>query len=271
MRNDGLHAGYTANTAVGSTTSSIGVPQKGRNAGIALGEELNREDTDEILDILNGRGKIAAKTGEGFTEIWKEVKDYDFIELRDTGRKFPRPVFTELKQSSGKVRGFSGAALEQDFDKFYQGFDRLIEDQYSVEEISKDFEDLAREAADDEGYKLTSSLGYGEEDRCVKWAAMNTDLQTEPDTVLIPEEFPSIGKAVAENFWSSDPEYQTFQDYAVENGVSELDEEEILERTQEQVAGAYMYVSGGTAREEGVEYEPVPGFKSRLGRFENVR
>ena len=247
-----------------SWNSIVGVPQKGRNAGIALREELDREDTDEILDILNGRGKKAAKTGEGFKQIWKEVKDYDFIDLEDTGRNFPRPVFTELLDSRDRVKGFSGAALEQDFDSFYQGFDQLIEENYSVEEISRDFEDLAQEVAEENGYCLDEK--YEDE---VKWAAMNTELEAEPDTVLIPEEFPTIGKAAADNYWSSDFEYRTFQDYAADNGLSQR-EEGILGQSPQEVAGAYMYVSGGTARQEGVEYEPVPGFKSRLGRLESV-
>lgn len=240
-----------------SWSKSVGVPEKGRNAGIALGEELDREDTDEILDILNGRGKTAAKTGQGFTEICEEVKDYDFIELGDTGRAFPRPVFTSLVDQGEKVTGYDKAALEQGFDRFYQGFDRLIEENCSIEEISQDFEDLAAEVAAEERYSLNRK--YGDD---VKWSAMNTDLEAEPETVLIPEEFPTVGMAAAEKYWENVPEYRTFRDYR--QGV---DEEQILAESPVEIAGIYMVVSGTTAEEAGLAYEPVPGFESRLARF----
>lgn len=57
MKNNGMHTEFTASTAGGSKIISIGVPQKGENSDIALRKELKREDTDEVLEILNGRGK----------------------------------------------------------------------------------------------------------------------------------------------------------------------------------------------------------------------
>lgn len=246
-----------------SWNSSIGVPEKGRNAGIALREELERDDIGEILDILNGKGKKAAKTGEGFTEIWKEVGDYDFIELRDTGRNFPRSVFTELVDSGEKVSSYSESPLEQDFDRFYQGLDRIIEENYSFKKISRGFEDIVTEIAQEEGYRLTES--YGDE---VKWGVMNTSLSVEPETVLLPAEFKNIGKAVAENYWENDPDYLSFQEYREECNMPITGEEEILAETPENVSGAYMFVSGDTAEEAGLEYKQLPGFTSKLGVFE---
>lgn len=99
---------------------------------------------------------------------------------------------------------------------------------------------------------------------------MNIDLEVNPETVLIPKEFSSIGKAVADKYWSSEPEYQTFIEYAEENNYSSETEEEILGETPEEVAGAYMYVSGDSASEQDLEYESITGFESKLGRFEKM-
>lgn len=263
----GLHLdGYSrVRTSPGEKKERIvGVPEKGRNAGIALREELTRDDTEEILDILNGRGKEAAKTGEDFTEIWKEAKNYDFIRLKDTGRAFPRPIFTEIRVSDKTIRSYKESPTKDNFDRFYQSFDQMIEENCSPEEITRDFEDLARDVASREGYELEKI--FGDE---VKWAAMNNCLEAEPETVLLPEDFPSLGQAVVYSYWDIQPDYTTFQDYAKENGFSGMDEEELISETPTEVAGIYVFVSGGTADDQDLEYEAVPGFTSQLGLFQN--
>ncbi len=255
------HSGYSKPTK----NKSIGIPEKGRNAGIALREELDREDTEEILDILNGRGKTAAKTGKGFKEVWNEVQQYDFIELKDDDRLFPRPFFKELETSNKVISSYSGNPVEEEFDRFYQGFDQLIEENYKVEEITRDFEELVKDAAEENSYKVGET--YGD---TVNWGVMNTNLEFTPETVLIPEEFQRIGKAVAENYWDANPEYTTFSEYSSSQGIESVEEEEILAETPEEVAGSYMFVSGGTAEDAGLRYEPINGFESRLGQFEVI-
>lgn len=258
---------YMPHSAVGVSTEDtvVGVPSKGRNAGIALRNELERDDTDEILDILNGRGKTASKTGEGFTNIWKDVQNYDFIELEDTGRKFPRPVFTEVDCSKGKVRSWEEEPLESNFDRFYQGFDRVIEENYDSENISGSFESLSKEIAEQNGYELIETYG-----KSVNWGVMNSDLDVNPDLVLLPEDFQKIGKAVAESYWDIDPDYTTFSNYASRNNLEGSEEEEILSVSPEKVGGSYMFVSGKSADREGLEKYSESGFESRLGEFEVI-
>jgi len=242
----------------------IGVPEKGRNAGIALREELNRDDTEEVLDILNGRGKTAAKTGEGFMEVWNDVQEYDFIELKDDGRLFPRPFFTELEISNKVMSSYIKNPMEEGFDRFYQGFDQFIEENYERDQINGDFEDLVTDAAERNSYKIRET--YGD---TVNWGVMNTNLEFTPETVLIPEEFQEIGKAVAENYWDDNPEYTTFSEYSSKQDIESVEEEEMLAETPEEVAGSYMFVSGDTAKDAGLKCEAIPGFESQLGKFQN--
>lgn len=262
MRNDG-HAGYTAYVAGRSSeTEVVGVPEKGRNAGIALRNELGGEETNEILDILNGRGKTASKTGEGFSEVWNEVQNYEFLEFKDLERDFPRPVLTNLETSNKKITGYSNSPIEKGFDRFYQGFDKLVEENYPSEEISRDFEDLTREIAEDKGYSLERKFG-----RAVKWSPMNTNLENTPEKILIPEDFTNVGEAITESYWDEVPELETFASYASENGLTSLTEEELLTETSEDIAGIYMYVSGNTAEKQGLDYEDPASFNSQLGCF----
>lgn len=256
------HSGYGRST----TDKLIGVPEKGRNAGIGLREELDRDDTGEILDILNGRGKTAAKTGEGFMDIWKDVQEYDLIELKDTGRDFPRPVLTDISISGGKIETTDKNPLESEFDRFYQGFDQMIEENYGIKKINRDFNRLSNDVAEKNGYKVAETFG----DK-VKWGVMNTNLDINPEKVLIPDEFKTIGKAVAENYWDNNPDYATFSEYANEENLDTSEEEQILTDSPEDVGGSYMYVSGKTAEEAGLDYESIPGFESRLGQFEVVK
>jgi len=242
----------------------IGVPEKGRNAGIALREELpERYDTEYILDVLNGAGKKYAKNGLNRLWIERAVDKLDSVEFRDTGRNFRRPVFTKVQLEDARVESYQQDPLELEADRFYQGFDELIEQNYSAGEISTDFEDLVEEVAEEEGYELDQV--YGDE---VKWGVMNTDLDVDPETVLVPEEFQEIGQAAAESYWGAETECLSFNDYLE---GSKLEEEELLAETPEEVAGAYMFVSGDTAEEAGLEYEAVNGMVSRLGRFEKAQ
>lgn len=247
----------------GNESETVGVPEKGRNAGVALSEELERDDVDEILDVLNGEGKEAAKTGKNFRRVEEKAKSYNCVELKDTGRRFPRPVFTDYKNNGQNIESFTERPLEKDFQTFYRGFDLIIEEHYDEQQINKGFEQLAQQIVDERDYNLERTYG----DR-VKWAAMNTDLDEEPETVLIPEEFPSIGKAAAQKYWGGNTECQTFQEYKSENDLQSQSEEKTLRKTPESTSGVYMYVSGKTARAQNLQYEPITGFESQLGKFQ---
>lgn len=232
----------------------IGVPEKGRNAGIALRQE-EVENAEFIIDVLNGAGKRYAKRATDRFWIEKTVKDLECVELKDTGRPFRRPVFTKTWNDGELLTSYEDP-LEDDLDTFYQGLDRFVEQQGL--ELSRDmslYEEVAEEA-ENTGYSVDGL--YGEP---VSWSAMNTDLGTEPETVLLPDEFPELGRAVAEEYWDSEPDYSLFSEFGD-------DEEEVLADTADEVAGVYMVVSGGTADNYGLEYDTVPGFGSRLARFE---
>ncbi|MFP4038505.1 MAG: hypothetical protein ACLFTA_01835 [Candidatus Nanohaloarchaea archaeon] len=240
----------------------IYVPEKGRNAGIALEQELSEEfDTEFILDVLNGVGKLYAKRGLNRHWVERAVERLESVEFKDTGRNFRRPVFTSAELEDKTVESYQANPVNSTPDEFYQGFDHLVEENYSTQEINKSFNEVVEETAAENGYQLVEVLGDE-----VKWGAMNTDLETEPETVLIPQEFQSLGIAAAERYWNSTPDYSTFSEYR-----SNADEEEILAESSEEVAGVYMFVSGNTAEEAGLEYEAVNGMTSRLGRFQRTQ
>ncbi len=240
----------------------IGVPEKGRNAGTALREELPGEyDKDYILDVLNGVGKMYAKTGLNRHWIERAVVKLDCVDFKDTGRAFNRPVFTETGFGDVKIQSFDQNPLAFNPDRFYQGFDWLVEGNYTADEIDRPFEELIEETAEEKGYRLEEA--YGDE---VKWGVMNTDLNVVPETVLLPDEFQSVGKTAAERYWDSDPDYISFSDFA-DFG----EEEELLAEIPKEVAGVYMFVSGSSAEDVGLDYEAVEGMTSRLGRFERTQ
>ncbi len=243
----------------------IGVPEKGRNAGMALREELPPGyDVDFLLDVLNGGGKNFARRGADINWVAEAVAELDCVEFRDTGSPFPRPIFTQIQLDGKLITSYEENPLEKDFDRFYQGLDQIVEEDCSVNRIcEKSFEDLAKEIAEEENYLLEDF--YGKE---VKWGVMNTDLDAEPEAVLMPENFPNLGIAAVDKYWDKIPKYLRFEDYTGGNGIDTWDEEEILANTSEEVAGVYMFVSGKTAEDAGLEYEALPGFNSRLGRFE---
>ncbi|MFB6203158.1 MAG: hypothetical protein ABEK01_01555 [Candidatus Nanohaloarchaea archaeon] len=232
-----------------TSAGRIGVPRKGRNAGVALREELPEGyDADYILDLLNGRGKKAAKTGEGIDEVRDEVRNYDFIEMEDTGRPYERPVFTSLRTGDTVIEARDP---DRSYDRFYSGLDEIVEENYAPEQVDGDLEALAEEATDADIQEV-----YGDE---VKWGALAPDLDAEYGEVLVPEQFSSLGEGLAQEYWE-DPDIGYFP--------SDASEEEYL--AENDTAGVYMFVSGGTAEDAGLEYEQIDGAVSRLGRFEEV-
>lgn len=232
----------------------VGVPEKGRNGGIALRKE-GIENADLIVDVLNGVGKLYAKTGKNRHWIEKMVDSLDSVELKDRDRPFRRPVFTQKELEDTVIRSYS-EPLEEGLDSFYQGLDRFAEQQNLELTGEKSLYEEVAEEAGRRGYMIDEL--YGDP---VSWAAINTDLGKEPEKVLLPDEFPDLGRSVAQNYWDESPEYGFFSEFGVE-------EEQTLAETSDEVAGVYMVVSGGTAEDYDLEYDAVPGFGSRLARFE---
>lgn len=151
--------GYSKNRSSSKKRDRVGIPKKGRNAGKALREELDDKQAEDIIGLLNGKGKEAAKTGANFTDIWKEVKKRNDLKLKDAGRKFPRPVFTNLITSEKKLFGYNDTPLDSNFDCFYQGIDRVVEENFTSDEISRDFKNLAEEVVGSNLYSLEQSYG----------------------------------------------------------------------------------------------------------------
>jgi hypothetical protein len=248
--------------------SDVGIPRKGRNAGVALEQELD-VGAKFIVNLLNGMGKEAAKTGENFDEVSSYASSIDFIEMQDTGRDYPRPVFNEFSLDGTRLIG--GGNDFGDADIVYRGLDSITEDYLDQKLIreEKSLIEYTEEVADCNGYELEELYG-DEEARWVKWGLMNNSLQPSASKVLYPCEFENLSEAALDRI-DVDAEMETFSEYAESNGYAGLDQEEIVYEASEEVAGMYMWVSGNTADEIGLDKEQVPGFRSKLGKFQRCK
>jgi len=246
--------------------SDVGIPRKGRNAGVALEQELDL-GVGFIVDLLNGYGKNAAKTGENLNEVKALVGEIDFVEMADTGRPYQRPVFTEFESNDSKLVG--GSNDFGDCTSVYRGIDNVAEQYLGTKDISEDqsLENYVEEVADDVGYSLEDLYG-DEEDRWVKWGLMNNSLDSSVSTVLYPEEFENLSQEAVNRYGLQDANLVSFSEYSAKEGIDYSDEEKMIYEAPNDVAGVYMWVSGNTARETGLEIEPAEGFRSKLGRFE---
>lgn len=252
--------------------SDVGIPRKGRNAGMALEQELD-VGAEFIVDLLNGMGKTAAKTGENFDEVSSYASSIDFVEMQDTGRANPRPVFTDF--SVGGTQLIGGRNDFGEADVVYRGIDNIAEQYLEEKPISEDQSllEYAEEVAINRGYSLDALYTEDEEERWVKWGLMNSNFDQAVSTVLYPSEFENLS-GVALDRIGVDAEMEAFSEYAESNGYAGLDEEEVVYESPNEVAGMYMWVSGSTAdevSEEGLDKEQVPGFRSKLGRFQRCR
>lgn len=246
--------------------SEIGIPRKGRNAAIALEHELD-VGAGFIVDLLNGYGKTAAKTGENLAQVEELVDGIDFVEMEDTGRLYQRPVFTEFDSCEKKIVG--GVNDLGDCNVIYRGLDTAAEQYLEENNISKDqsLEDYVSVVANKFGYSLEELYG-DEDDRWVKWGLMNSSLDNSVSKVLCSKEFENLGRETADRYGLEDYEIDSFSKYGSEQGIEYSDEEELIYEAPSDVAGVYMWVSGNTAEDMGLEVDPVEGFRSKLGRFE---
>ncbi|MFB6138716.1 MAG: histidine--tRNA ligase [Halobacteriaceae archaeon] len=268
--------------------STFMLPEKGRNASLALARELADApyDADWLQDLINERGKRAAKTGEGFEEVADLVAEIDRrnvpggahddrndtfgLRLKHGGREKPRPVFDKLELTDRRLEGYAAPAdaWHHEATRFYAGDDAVAEDllrEGAAVDLSAGLAAGAADALAARGYERVDELGDE-----VSWAVMSGGdaLPGAPRRVLVPADFRELARALAEHRWGSVPEVATFESVADEYGTDE--EEAILARAGADVAGVYMYVSGSTAEEHGLTYEPVAGAVSRLGVFERT-
>lgn len=237
------------------------VPRKGRNAKTALKQKLDDSyfNWKNIGDMINGKGKEAAKNGET-AEIEKELEKpgWQSLELEKTGREGRRPVLDEIKTLDETIEGYS---LEQQpfqgQDEVWIPYDQAAEKALEAgKDVSTDLKETAQTLARDNGYELVDETGSE-----VTWAAMNNELEKNPSTVLIPEKFKELGEYLAESYWDSEFETCTYS--------GNVDEEREIAQTPEDVAGIYMYETGGTAKDFDIDYEQVGEAESRLGVFQN--
>jgi histidyl-tRNA synthetase len=254
------------------------VPEKGRNAGTALRRELGEApyDFEWLDDIINERGKRAAKTGEGFEGISQQVQrvaagsDTLDIALKEYGRDQPRPVFDHLELTDRRIEGFESPAdaWHGDCLRFYAGYDSVLEallDEGADIELAEGFEAAVEAGLQERGYERVEAIGDA-----VNWAVMTgaDTIPADPRVVLVPAGFSALGARLAGQYFGTDVAVRTFEEYAAERDGGDADEEALLAAAGDDVAGVYMYVSGSTAEAHGLTYEAVPGATSRLGVFQ---
>ena len=257
------------------------VPEKGRNAYTALRRELDGEPLEAawLREVIDERGKRAAKTGAGYEDVREQVAfvndisttaDGSTLQLgfRDYGRLNPRPVFEAAELTTRRVEGYESPAdaYRGGASRFYAGYDELLEELLADDDRRLGgFEETVTTAMETYGYERVDALGDP-----VQWAAMAREgsVPARPTTVLVPSGFERLGRALARRAFERVERVETYASYAQRRDVPFEDEEQLLADAPESVAGIYMTVSGSTAAEYGLGVEPVEGGVSRLGVFE---
>ena len=260
------------------------VPEKGRNAYTALRRELDGEPLEAawLREVIDERGKRAAKTGAGYDDVREQVAfvndisataDGSTLQLgfRDYGRLKPRPVFEAAELTTRRIEGYESPAdaYRGGASRFYAGYDELLEELLVDDDRRLDgFEETVTTAMAEYGYERVDALGDP-----VQWAAMARDgaVPARPTAVLVPSGFERLGRALAQRAFERVERVETYASYARRSGIPFEDEEQLLADAPESVAGIYMTVSGSTAAEYGLGVEPVDGGVSRLGVFETER
>lgn len=275
------------------------VPEKGRNAQTALDHALpsDRYDVAWIGRIINERGKRAAKTGVGFDNVqahvdrlnWRhrdteldEAAVYDPFQqsnnqtfrlgFKDFGRLELRPVFEHVQLPEKRVEGYESPvdAIRADAETFYAAYDTVAEEllrEGTGLDLGDGLRSVVIDRLDERGYELAEELGDA-----VKWAVMcgGEAVPESPSVVLVPEAYRHLGEALAVVAWDDTVTTKTYEEYAVGQGIDFTDEEALLASAPADVAGVYMFVSGGTAREYGLTVQRIEGAVSRLGVFQKT-
>ncbi|ERH09662.1 MAG: hypothetical protein J07HX64_01423 [halophilic archaeon J07HX64] len=203
------------------------IPEKGRNSGVALRRELDESngiETEWLLDIINGKGKRAAKTGFGYEKLESQVDSLNSpsdtrkrvgvqLRMKPSGRLKPRPVFDGLEFTDRRLEGYESPsdAWQAEVSKFYAGYDVLIEDLLRETDslsVERGFETVVREAMTQRGYELTDQMGSA-----VKWAVMYNGecIPDRPSKVLVPEKFIRLGAVLTRRYWGERVSYPDVQ------------------------------------------------------------
>jgi histidyl-tRNA synthetase len=260
------------------------VPEKGRNAYTALRRELDGEPlaASWLREVIDERGKHAAKTGVGFEDLKRQVayvnevsgtENGSTLELgfRDYGRLKPRPVFESAALTTRRIEGYESPsdAYRGGATRFYAGYDELLEEllrEDRTRSLTGGFAATVDRELDAYGYERVATLGDE-----VQWAAMagDGDLPSRPAVVLVPSAFRLLATQLAGHAFETIGRIETYETYThTTEGITFDDEEQVLADAEPGVAGVYMYVSGSTAASYGLAVEPIGGAVSRLGVFE---
>ena len=260
-----------------SSEKVVGVPWKGRNFGKAA-EEVFEEtfyDADFLAEQFNGKSKDEAKSENISDEFLEEVSKPGWKSagrFMDTGRPSPRYGFDKAETRKGLVEGYSGDPFDSDYDEVFVPDDRGIEavldspvdleeyeksssEQIYVGENSKsrgkvDLGDVLEDYVDD--YETGDRPGEG-----VSLSAMvSEDLEDwKVEKVLVSDDLEDISVSVGEYVWD-DVDFETFRSYADRESIDYDDEEELI-GLEPEIAGVYIVDSGGTADDNGLDYERV--------------
>jgi hypothetical protein len=265
---------------VSSSERIIGVPWKGRNFGRAAEEvfEDTFYDAEFLAEQFNGKSKKEARSGDISQEFLDEVSKTGWSSIgrfMDTGRESPRFGFDTARTREGLVEGYSGDPFDSGYDEVFvpddRGLETVIDSPVDLEEyesssgkkiylgesaVSRGRIDLGDVLEDYvEGYSPGERPGGG-----VSLSAMvSEELEEgeEVEKVLVSEDIEFISVSVGDYVWE-DVEYETFRSYADRKDIDYDDEEELV-GLQPEVAGVYIVDTGGTADENGLEYERVAG------------
>lgn len=260
-----------------SSQRVIGIPWKGRNFGKAAEEVFQDSfyDPDFLAEQFNGKSKEEAKSENISQEFLNEVSKPGWSRVgrfKGTGRESPRFGFDSAETRQGFVQGYSGDPFDSDYDEVYvpddRGLEASINSPVFLEEYQKpsseqiylggnsksrgrvDLGDILEDHVDDyepgersgEGVSLSALVSEELEDK-------------EVEKVLVSDDIEDISISVGEYVWE-DVEYETFRTYAARKDIEYDDEEELI-GIEPEVAGVYIIDTGGTANENGLDYERV--------------
>lgn len=255
----------------------IGVPWKGRNFGKAAQEvfEDTFYDPEFLAEQFNGKSKDEAKSESISQEFLNEVSKSGWGSIgrfMDTGRESPRFGFDSAETGEGLVEGYVDDPFDSGYDEVYvpddKGLEASINSPVDLEEYESpsseqiylgensrsrgriDFGDVLEDYV--EGYTPDERPGEG-----VSLSAMvSEDLEGEEvEKVLVSDDLEDISVSVGEYVWD-DASYETFRSYAERNDIDYDDEEELV-GLEPEIAGVYIVDTGGTADENGLNYERV--------------
>lgn len=236
------------------------IPEKGRNARYAVEQELGG---GAFPAIVNGAGKRVAEDGfdpeTGLT--WDGVRDVvegrDGLVLKDTGRRYDRPVIDVLEDHGTCITGVDapGEAWQREPDRFYAGMDQVVEAGLRAGRIKEAAVGAGLAGAADavvgDAYDRIRSGGAS-----VSWSLLYAG-ERETGQVLVPARYRALGGALVE-YVCGNAEPVVFD--------ADRDEEAVI--ADAGIPGIYMVSSGETAESYGLTVERIGGMESRVACYE---